>query len=59
MRKERCANAKVVAIDFMSTEEMQQIAKTQSQIAVLLEMGLGYEQAKTLISNRLAVGKKV
>jgi phage regulator Rha-like protein len=58
LRKERCASAKVVAIDFMNAEEIQQVAKAQSQIAVLLELGMDYEQAKTLISNRLKVGKK-
>jgi len=57
IRKERNASKKAVAIDYMTSEEIERITKAQSQLAVLKEMGLDYQQIKGLILNGYVVSK--
>ena len=57
LRKERDAPPKAVAIDYMTSEEIYQVTRLQNQIAVLLEMGMDYQQVKALLCNRLMVGR--
>lgn len=56
VRKERSAPKKATAIDYMSSDEIAAISKLQSQIGVLLEMGMDYQQVKMLLLNRKLVG---
>ena len=48
LRKERNAPKKAVAIDYMTAAEIAAVTRRQSQFAVLLEMGLDYQQIKQL-----------
>ena len=57
IRRERNAPKKAKAIDYMTAEEISDIAKAQNRISVLHEMGMGYEQIKALVMQRLMVGK--
>ena len=56
LRKERDAEPKAVAVDFMTSEEINSITKAQNQIAVLLEMGMDYQQVKLMMLNRKFIG---
>lgn len=55
IRKDRGASKTAVAIDFMTADEIAQIAKIQNQLSVLCEMGLNYHQIKTMMLNRKMV----
>ena len=57
LRKERNATSKAKAIDYMSSDEIAAVSKLQSQIGVLLEMGMNYQQIKAILLNRLVIGK--
>lgn len=57
LRKEREASATVVAADYMHADELLAVAKAQNQIAVLLEMGMDYQQVKMMMLARRVVGK--
>jgi phage regulator Rha-like protein len=57
LRKERGAEKKAKAIDYMMSSEIEAVAKLQNQIGVLLEMGMDYYQIKSLLLNRQMVGK--
>lgn len=57
IRKDRGANKKAIAIEYMTADEIFQISKLQNQITVLLEMGMDYHQIKSLMIDRLLVGK--
>jgi len=48
LRKERNAPKKAVAIDYMTAAEIEAVTKRQAQFAVLLEMGLDYQEIKAL-----------
>ena len=50
LRKERGADKKAKAIDYMTADEIQSVAKKQSQIAVLRDMGMDYDQIKSLLA---------
>ena len=56
LRKERNAPKKSKAIDYMTSEEIEKIAKLENQIGVLKEMGMDYYQIKSLLLNRQMVG---
>lgn len=47
---------KAVAIDYMTADEIAAVAKRTSQISVLLEMGMNYEQVKALVLERKLMG---
>lgn len=57
LRKDREASAAAVAADYMHADELQAVAKAQNQIAVLLEMGMDYQQVKMMMLARRVVGK--
>ncbi len=57
IRKERGAKKSDVAVDYMTSEEIEQITKVQNQISVLHEMGLGYEQIKAILFDKKLIGK--
>lgn len=48
LRRERGADKKAAAVDYLTAEEIRQITKRQEQFAVLLEMGMDYQQIKAL-----------
>lgn len=50
-----CKTAK--AIDYMTSIEISKVARIESQISVLCEMGLGYYQIKAMLLNRQMIGK--
>lgn len=50
LRKERGAPKKAKAVDYMTAGEIAAVSKRQSQIAVLLEMGLDYQAIKGIVS---------
>ena len=45
------------SIQNMTAEEISEVAKAQNRISVLHEMGMGYEQIKALMTQKLMVGK--
>ena len=53
LRKERGAAKTAKAIDYMTAAEISSVTKRQGQLAVLLEMGMGYQQIKTLMSDQV------
>ena len=57
LRKERGASANCKAVDYMTSDEIAAVSKLQSQIGVLLEMGMDYQQVKAMLLNRLLIGK--
>ena len=58
LRKERGASAKAIAADFLTSDELSAYNKAEERLTVLLDMGLTYDQIKTLLlvqtSKRLA-----
>lgn len=50
LRQTRGADKTAAAVDYMTAEEIQQVAKRQEQFAVLLETGMDYQQIKALAS---------
>ena len=57
LREERDAPKKAAAIDYMTADEIHAVTEMTYKIAVLLEMGMDYQQIKTLLVNRLMVGR--
>jgi len=39
----------------MTADEIQQVAKRQEQFAVLLEIGMDYQQIKTIVKRRVSL----
>ena len=58
LRKERGACATAIATDFLTSDELSAYNKAEERLTVLLDMGLTYDQIKTLLlvqtSKRLA-----
>jgi phage regulator Rha-like protein len=52
LRKERNADKKAVAADYMTSNELQNITKTQYQIAVLVDLGMNYNEVKNMMSSK-------
>ena len=57
LRKERGAQPKAIAIEYMTSAEIAAVSKLQNQIGVLLEMGMDYAQVKTMLLNRRLIEK--
>ena len=53
LRKERGAPKKAAAADYMTSGEIAAVTKRQYQIAVLLEMGMEYQDIKAMVSGRM------
>ena len=51
LRKGRNAPKKAKAVDYMTADEITAVSKRQSQIAVLLEMGLDYQAIKRIVAD--------
>jgi len=58
IRKERNAPPKAIAVDFLNAEEIAAVSKLESQIAVLLELGMSYEQVKAIVASRRGLEQK-
>lgn len=56
IRRERGAKPHDTASDYMTSEEIGAIAKLESQISVLKELGMDYYQIKGLLLNRKMIG---
>ncbi|KAF5055023.1 Phage regulatory protein Rha [anaerobic digester metagenome] len=56
LRAERKAPKKSTAIDYMTADEIAAVSKRTSQIGVLLEMGMDYEQVKALVLEHKLMG---
>jgi phage regulator Rha-like protein len=57
LRKERGANPKAIAIDYMTADEIAMVEKVLYKIAVLYEMQLDYHQIKAMLLNRQMIGQ--
>lgn len=57
LRKERGAPQKAKAVDYLTADEITAVTKRQSQIAVLLDMGLGYQEIKDIVSGAVVSAK--
>lgn len=57
VRDSRGAKPHDAAIGYMTAEEIAKVEKSTSQISVLKEMGMDYQQIKALMLNRLMVGQ--
>lgn len=55
LRKTRGADKNAVAVDYMTADEIQQVTKRQEQFAVLLEMGMEYQQIKAIVKRRVSL----
>lgn len=55
IRKERGAEKKTPASDYMTAEETQAIARLEDQVAALIDLGMDYQQIKTLLLNKQAM----
>lgn len=49
LRKERGADKKAKAIEYMTSEEITEVTKRQNQFAVLVDLNLAYDTIKTLV----------
>lgn len=56
LRKERGADKKDSAIDYMTSDEILAVSKAQNHITTLIELGMDYHQIKALLTQRLLVG---
>ena len=56
LRKERGVEKKATASDYMTSGEVSAVTKRENQVAVLLELGMSYEQVKEVLLNRRVVG---
>lgn len=58
LRKDRGANKKSVALDYMTADEIALVEKLTFKIAVLYEMGLDYYQIKAMLLNRKKISRE-
>lgn len=49
LRRERGAAPKARAVDYLTADELTAVTKAQERIAVLYDLGLGYEEIKQLL----------
>lgn len=55
LRKTRGADKTATAVDYMTAEEIQQVTKRQEQFAVLVDMGMEYQQIKEIVNQRISL----
>lgn len=55
LRDERGAPKKAKAVDYLTSDEITAVSKRQNQIAVLLEMGLEYQEIKAIVTGAMSV----
>lgn len=51
LREARGAPQKAVASDYMDAEEIEAVTRTENRVAVMLEMGMNYQQIKAALGN--------
>ena len=51
LRKERSAPPKATASDYMTASELEAISCMENRVAVMLEMGMSYQQVKAALQN--------
>lgn len=52
LREERGANKKSSPLDYLTSKELQSIAKREQEIAVLIGLGLDYERIKAILTSQ-------
>lgn len=52
LREERGANKKTSPLDYLTSEELQSVAKREQEIAVLIGLGLDYEHIKAILTSQ-------
>ena len=52
LRKTRAAPKTAKAVEYMTADEIQVVAKRQNQIATLLELGFDYQDVKTILEGK-------
>ena len=52
LREERGANKKSSPLDYLTSKELQSVAKREQEIAVLIGLGLGYERIKAILTSQ-------
>ena len=52
LRKARNAPKTAKAVEYMTADEIQAVAKRQNQITALLELGFDYQEVKTLLEGK-------
>jgi phage regulator Rha-like protein len=57
IRREHGVSCKAIASDYLTGEEIREIAKKESQIAVLKEMGMDYREIKDIVERH--AGRRV
>lgn len=56
LRKDRSAPKKAIAADYMTSDEVAAVTKRTEQITVLLDMGLNYDQVKSMLLEGKMIG---
>lgn len=51
LRQHRNAPPKAVASDYMTADEIEAVARMENRVAVMLEMGMNYQQIKMALEN--------
>lgn len=51
LRKSRNAPPKATASDYMSSDEIEAVTHMENRVAVMLEMGMDYQQIKVMLGN--------
>ena len=51
LREERGAPLRATASDYMTSEEIEAVSAAENRVAVMLEMGMDYQQIKAMLSN--------
>lgn len=57
LRKERGASKNDAAIDYMTADEIFAVSKAQNHITTLIELGMDYQQIKSMLIERLLLGR--
>lgn len=51
LRETRGAPTKAIASDYMEADELEAVTRMENRVAVMLEMGMNYQQIKTMLGN--------
>lgn len=57
LRKERGASKTATAIDYITSDEIYAVSRAQNHITTLIELGMDYQQVKSILTERRVVGK--
>lgn len=53
MRKDRGADKRATASDYMTAEEISLVAEVENKIGVLIGIGMGYQEIKAKLTRRV------